>query len=238
MNEIYNIYCDESCHLENDRQKAMVLGAIWNPKSKSKNIAERIRELKIKHGLNKYQEIKWIKVSPNKQEFYLNLVKFFFECPDLHFRCVLIPDKDILRHEQFNQSHDLWYYKMYFVMLRQIFSPNDKYYIYLDIKDTKGNQKIHKLHEVLCNSMYDFSKNIIQDMRLVRSHEIEQVQLVDLLIGAISYLNRGYSGNAAKVAVIKQIKTLTGYSLEQTTLLKEDKFNILRWTPPEGISDV
>ena len=29
MDSIYNIYCDESCHLENDCEKAMVLGAIW-----------------------------------------------------------------------------------------------------------------------------------------------------------------------------------------------------------------
>lgn len=26
MNQTYNVYCDESCHLENDGQKAMVLG--------------------------------------------------------------------------------------------------------------------------------------------------------------------------------------------------------------------
>jgi len=28
MSLIYNIYCDESCHLEHDRQPVMVLGAI------------------------------------------------------------------------------------------------------------------------------------------------------------------------------------------------------------------
>ena len=28
MRTEYNIYCDESCHLENDSQKAMVLGYI------------------------------------------------------------------------------------------------------------------------------------------------------------------------------------------------------------------
>jgi len=26
MSEIFNIYCDESCHLENDGRNAMVLG--------------------------------------------------------------------------------------------------------------------------------------------------------------------------------------------------------------------
>ena len=28
MNKTYNIYCDESCHLENDGKRFMVLGAV------------------------------------------------------------------------------------------------------------------------------------------------------------------------------------------------------------------
>ncbi len=46
MSEICNVYCDESCHLEHDRQKAMVLGAIWCPLDKSREIAVRLREIK------------------------------------------------------------------------------------------------------------------------------------------------------------------------------------------------
>lgn len=29
MRETFNIYCDESCHLERDGQPNMVLGALW-----------------------------------------------------------------------------------------------------------------------------------------------------------------------------------------------------------------
>ena len=36
MSREFNIYCDESCHLENDQQKAMVLGLIWCDKTKRK----------------------------------------------------------------------------------------------------------------------------------------------------------------------------------------------------------
>ncbi len=31
MSQVFNIYCDESCHLEHDREKVMVLGAVWCP---------------------------------------------------------------------------------------------------------------------------------------------------------------------------------------------------------------
>ena len=46
MSEIFNIYCDESCHLEHDRQKVMVLGAVWCPLEKTREIAIRLEATK------------------------------------------------------------------------------------------------------------------------------------------------------------------------------------------------
>ncbi|WP_354625811.1 hypothetical protein [Psychromonas sp. MME2] len=43
MSKIYNVYCDESCHLENDGIKSMSLGAMWCPLDKRAEIAKRIR---------------------------------------------------------------------------------------------------------------------------------------------------------------------------------------------------
>ena len=68
--EMYNIYCDESCHLENDNKKFMVLGAVWCPLDKTQEIATRIREIKEKHFNTRYRETKWNKVSQAKLEFY------------------------------------------------------------------------------------------------------------------------------------------------------------------------
>lgn len=31
---LYNVYCDETCHLENDGINDMILGAIWCPQEK------------------------------------------------------------------------------------------------------------------------------------------------------------------------------------------------------------
>jgi len=234
MSEIFNIYCDESCHLENDHQKAMVLGAVWCPLDKTREIAVRLREIKKKHGLAPDFEVKWTKVSPAKTELYLDLIDYFFDDDDLHFRALIIPDKSLLHHDAFpGQDHDGWYYKMYFDMLKVIFRPDARYRIYLDIKDTRGAQKAAKLHEVLCNDRYDFSQEVIERLQLVHSHEIEQLQLADLLIGAVSYLNRGLTDNAGKMALIKRIRQRSGYDLSRTTLLREDKVNIFRWHAAE-----
>ena len=118
----YNIYCDESCHLQNDNNKAMVLGAVWCLRDKKQEIFKRLREIKVRHGLPANFEVKWHKVSPAKVDFYINLVDYFFDDDDLHFRALVVPDKTKLQHHKFNQTHDDFYYKMYFDLLKVIFS--------------------------------------------------------------------------------------------------------------------
>jgi len=234
MTQVFNVYCDESCHLEHDRQKAMVLGSIWCPLEKARETAQAIRAIKEKHGLGHDFEIKWTKVSPGKIDFYIDLIDYFFAEPDLHFRALIVADKDRLQHKAYGQSHDEWYFKMYFTMLKAILRPNASYRIYLDIKDTRSAPKVRKLQDVLCNNAYDFSREIIQKVQTVRSHEVEQVQLADLLIGAVAYANRNLSGSSAKQQLVKLIRECSGYSLTRSTLYREDKLNLFRWTAQEA----
>ena len=229
MSQIFNIYCDESCHLENDHQRAMVLGAVWCPLEKTREISVRIREIKMRYGLKPDFEIKWTKISPGKEDFYLDLIDYFFDDDDLHFRALIVPDKTRLQHEQFGHDHDTWYFKMYFDMLKVILSPDACYRIYLDIKDTRSSSKVANLHKVLCNNMYDFRHKIIERVQTVHSIEVSQLQLADLLIGAISYLNRGLTSSSAKLALIERMKQRSRYELNKTTLLLERKINIFRW---------
>lgn len=228
MSQAYNIYCDESCHLENDHQKVMVLGATWCPRDKVVEISSRLREIKSKHRLKPGFEIKWTKVSPQKLPFYLDLLDYFFDNSDLHFRG-LIAEKVSLQHEKFEQTHDDWYYKMYFNMLKIILSPNGRYRIFLDIKDTRSAGKVRKLHDVLCNSIYDFSREIIEYLQTVRSQEVQILQLTDLLVGAISSINRMASSSAAKLQLIQHISKRSGYSLTRNTLYREEKVNLFHW---------
>jgi len=229
MGTTYNIYCDESCHLRNDHQQAMVLGAVWCPLEKTREIAVRLREIKLRHKLPTDFEVKWTKVSQAKVLFYQDFIDYFFDDDDLHFRALIVPDKSKLRHQDFLQDHDTWYYKMYFDMLKALFNPLDQYRVYLDIKDTKSSDKVARLHDVLCDSMYDFKREVITRIQTIRSHEVEQLQLADLLIGAVSYVNRDLSESKAKISLIEKIQHRSHYSLTKTTLLREDKVNLFRW---------
>ena len=230
---IYNIYCDESCHLEHDGNNDMVLGAVWCPQDKVKEINRRIREIKAQHGVCSTLEVKWTKLSPSMEALYADLVNYFFDNQDLHFRCLVVPDKSLLDHGRFEQSHDDWYYKMYFDMLKIIFHPHEEYEVYIDVKDTHSHSRAQKLREVCSNTLYDFSMKVIRRIQPIRSHEVQIMQIVDILIGAVCYQNRVFPSDfpksQAKVDIVNLIKERSQYLLTKSTLYREEKFNILVW---------
>lgn len=229
MTELMHVYCDESCHLEKDAARSMVLGAVWCPASQRAMLARRIKALKAAHNIPVTLEIKWVKVSPARLQFYLELIDLFFNTPQLSFRAVVVPDKSSLDHGRFEQSHDDFYYKMWWQLLRRLISSERQYRIFLDIKDTQGQAKITKLHEVLCNSQYDFDRSIVQSIELVHSHDVLLLQLVDLLIGALGYVHRGLTSSPAKLALVQRIRERSGFNLQQSTLPGEPKFNVFVW---------
>ena len=231
MNELINIYCDESCHLPGDGQKAMVLGGLQCHSVDAADHNKAIADLKRKYGMPPFFEIKWNSASPYKHDLYAELVEYFFSMPSLGFRAWVVKDKTILDHEHFQQTHDDWYYKMYYYLIRDMIDTSQRYRVFLDLKDTRGRLKLRKLHEVLSTTNHDSSMNIIKDMQHIHSHDVGLMQLADLLIGAVSYQVRGLSGNKTKESILKLIKRKSGRSLRGNTPRLEKKFNICFWQP-------
>ena len=229
MSQTINIYCDESCHLENDGLAVMTLGALSCTMDQRREISVRLREIKSHHGIPANTEIKWGKVSPAKLDFYLAWIDYFFDDDDLAFRAVVVPDKQVLQHGSRGQTHDDWYYKMLFTLLKVLLKPENRHRIYIDHKDTLSGKKAAKLHDVLCCNSYDFDRRIIERVQPVVSHESELLQLCDLLIGAIGYANRALISSPAKLALVKRMKDRSGLTLERSTLLRAKKINLLRW---------
>ncbi|WEV18640.1 DUF3800 domain-containing protein [Clostridium perfringens] len=229
-----NIYCDESCHLENDLSDVMVLGGIACNKDEKVKIFNDIRSIKVKHNLSSWFEIKWTKVSKSKIDFYKELIDYFFN-NDLKFRGVVAKNKKGLDHDKYNNGdYNEWYYKMYYLLLDHMIIPMDRYRIFIDIKDTKGGPKVEKLHEVLCNNKYDFKREVIEDIKQINSKESEILQLTDLFIGALSYKNRGLDSSESKLEIINYIENIYNKKLNQSTHRCESKFNLFVWDPREG----
>lgn len=231
MSETYNVYCDESCHLENDKKKALVIGGVFCPKIHVTDVSQKIRSLKNEYDMPKMFEIKWTKVSDQKFNFYKSIVDLFFDLKYLSFRAV-IADKTDLNHKLFNQDHDTWYFKMYYLMLQKKIIIGNDYNIYIDIKDTRSADKVKKLHEVLCNTFCDFDCERIRRIQTVRSHEVELLQMSDLLIGILSSNINSDLTSPGKLRLIKYFKENANQNMHKNTPLWSDKINWVVW--PKG----
>lgn len=227
----FKIFCDESNHLSYKDNptlcsKVIVLGALKVPSSEIIKINKTIKYLKHKYKYNK--EIKWTKLNLSQKGFYDELLEFFFSSVYMWFKAVLIPNKTILQHDIYNQGdHDLFYYKMYYQALHNLIDIDTKIKIYLDYKDTKSGDKIKGLEKVLFNK---FKQSVNIKIFTIQSHESNIVQLVDLLIGAISYKARNDIEHVSEIKnyIINKIETLANIELDAGTPPWENKFNIFR----------
>ncbi len=217
MNKTFNIYCDESCHIENDGNPYMFLGSISCAYPQVKRHTLRIKELKDKHRFN--AEIKWSNVSKSKLGFYIELIDYFFDT-DLRFRVIGI-NKSQIDYNSFNCSYDDFYYKMYYLLLNYHIDTLNHYNVYLDIKDTLSARKVRKLREIL-----NVKFGVFRNVQNIVSKESLLMQLTDFIMGAISYnANVDEKCNEAKVAIIERIKRHENLSSLMCTNYSE-KFNL------------
>lgn len=220
-----NLYCDESCHLENDGFKVMLIGGVACPDYARKRIYLDIKQIKNDHNISPLREIKWSKVSNSEQDYYKSLIDYFFSNELLSFRCVLLPDKSVLRHHDFDQTHDDFYYKMYYYVIRKYLNETEPLKVFLDIKDTQSIQKVRKLGDILGRAAGSrFEK--IDRIQQIRSHENSILQLADLLLGAVGYVNRDLKSSTSKVFISQYIAEKAQQSLKNTSRYSENKFNI------------
>lgn len=213
----FNLYCDESCHLENDKMSYFLLGYVSVPYNQLERHKERIKDIKEKHHY--YGEVKWNKVSKSQLDFYIDLIDYFFDS-DLFFRAIVVK-KDQIRNKELAQDFDTFYYKMYYQLLYHRLDTLSHYNIYLDIKDTLSATKVAKLREILQTRF-----GVIRNLQNIRSHESVFTQLADLILGAISYHLRKEFRMDAKKAIINRIQKHSNHELDHSTALWEEKLNL------------
>ena len=222
----FNFYGDESCHILYDNSRYMVLGAIRCRKQLCKKVSKNIKEIKIKYGLSPGFEIKSTKVSNGRYDFYKELIEYFLSEKALKFRAVIV-DKSILDHKSHNQTHEDFYYKMYFYLFREFVIIGNNY-IYLDYKDSSSYERCKYLNKVL-NNNFIRNHNLKLFVQQIDSKESNLLQLSDLLIGLICYNAKGLDTNKAKLKLIDILKSRLGISLFYTN--SNIKLNIFKWSP-------
>ncbi|WP_223550535.1 DUF3800 domain-containing protein [Aestuariivivens sp. NBU2969] len=228
----YNIYIDESCHLENDNQPLMCIGYTKIASENYSQYKEAIKAIKLKH--KSPTEIKWNKLSYSRIGLYKELIDYFFES-EMQFRAILVKNKNQLDHSKYNKGdHNSFYYTLVFLLLRNpwVNYLETPHKVILDIKDTRGKERLNKLDTRLNleyrekynrNSPFNFFQHI-------RSDESEFLQLADFFIGAITYkarkLHKKIGSSQVKKEIITYLEQKSGYVIHDGTPPFEEKFNI------------
>ncbi|MBD5336561.1 MAG: DUF3800 domain-containing protein [Bacteroides sp.] len=227
----YSIFCDESCHLQFDDSDVMCVGAIIISDEYLETYKNEIKRIKSKYGI--LHELKWNTVSRTHLTMYDELLRLFFESP-IVFRCILIKNKsNIKAHSLERDEYNRFYYSVIERLIRFSIRHNsdieNSYRVYLDLKDSHGKIKLASIHEELTAMIG--TKDKIQSMQNIRSHESQFIQLADILIGAITYRARGLNGSQAKMHIVRLIEELSGYRLDEGTEPGDSKFAIYDFQP-------
>lgn len=224
--QIYKIYCDESCHMQHDGTDVMVLGALCCTTEKAESLTRHIKWLRHKH--NYKPEFKWSKLNKTQWSLYQDLIDLVMQHSDLQFKATIVKNKQFLDHATYNaNSHNTFYYKMLYYTVRDFLDPQHQYRIYLDYMDTLGAEKSKKLAEILQPKCASMSTTIIQ------SYESQLIQLCDLLIGAIAYKNRQDIAHQSEIKnqFVSYLEAKLGYTLSSNTAPWEKHFNLFQFTP-------
>lgn len=227
----YNLYIDESCHLQYDNSEVLCVGGIVVPNNKILEYKNYIKSLKRKYGI--LHELKWNTISATHIDLYKELISFFFSS-ELAFRCILIKNKSNISAQTLNRKE---YNDFYFSVVEKLIrfsvqhngGKDNDFKVYLDLKDSHGVRKMRAIENILHQRLNN--GNEVSHLQNIRSHESVFIQLADLFIGAVAYKSRKLKGSNAKLQIVRCIEILSGYEIDEGTEPGDIKFSIYDFQP-------
>lgn len=222
-----NVYCDETLPdlftTTKEIEKRLLIGSLWIEEELKENIKNAIKELRKEY--NCWGEIKWTKISPSQEKFYLELINLFFSYGEqVRFRCITIDPKQI-NWQLHNGDKELGFYKFYYFVLNKWISEFNSYNIYCDSKVNRDLKRLHTLKDILQTSNRVSNINNVQALP---SKEVVLIQLSDLFLGAVSSkINNVAHTSKSKINFISHLEKHLGKEIQPTSPY-ENKFNIFQ----------
>ncbi len=223
----FDVYCDES-HTDVlcsklSTAKYLIIGSLWLRTDNRSACKAGLHQLRKRHGI-KSAEFKWQKVSPNKLDFYIDLIDWFFaQDTAVRFRCIAVDRQHVDLVKFHDSDQELAFYKFYYQLLHHWILDFNSYRVFCDFKSNRQHDRLPVLRDCLESSNLS-SK--IQSVQSVRSSDSVLLQLADILTGAASAkLNERLRKDSAKETVVERIEQRLGGEITHTWM-NEPKFNV------------
>ena len=207
---IIETYCDEThpdlFTSKKPRARYLMFGSLWLPSDMRKEAKNRIGVLRRKHSV--WGEMKWTKVSPSKQAFYIELMELFATFgPDMCFRCIAVDRKGLGSNHEGDDS-SLGFNEFYFELLHRWIEEPNEYRVFCDLKT---NRKRKHMKELLHRLGGSHPTARIGQLQSLPSSKVVLLQLCDVLLGAASSrLNKQLGKGTAKEAVARSLEEQLG----------------------------
>ncbi|KAF0117520.1 MAG: hypothetical protein FD149_1095 [Rhodospirillaceae bacterium] len=175
-----------------------MIGSLWLPAEMRDQAKARIADLRQRHSV--HGEIKWRKISPAKQDFFIELIDLFMGFGlDMRFRCIAVDRADV-NMGLHNGDAELGFYKFYYQVLHHWILDNNEYSIFCDLKRNRDQTRLPTLHRVLGHANRTSEITSVQSLP---SPEVVLLQLCDVLLGAASSRMNERSGMGAAKKIAK-----------------------------------
>ena len=251
------VFVDES---RISKGRFQLFGSLWLPREVQQKFRQEFWTLWDAEFPSRRSELKWTKVSKGKLASYQKFIDFFAKSPRVDFRCVVLDTHTIDYKEYHEGNEELGFYKfLYFFLSRnmekdyQYRALRDHYQLFLDRRRKEDDIEVGRLRDlkaVLNNRLDDTCNEIIppcvRSVEATDSKESPEVQIIDVLTGAVGYAWEGFQTSPAKLQLILYIENLFGLKLNTLTPYLTEKINIWKFefrdrpksaphpTPPKG----
>lgn len=233
------IFIDES---RLSRSRFQLFGSLWLPRELQNNFQSKFWELWDLNFPSRKSELKWTKVSKNKLKAYKNFIDFFSYFSGVDFRCVIL-DTHAIDYKKYHQGDaELGFYKfLYFFLSRNIEKDyqyrNIKKYYQIFIDSRRRDDEVGKLSDlkiflnkrlnVVCSNT---EQPIIRNIEAVPDSKLSpEIQIIDVLLGAVGYRWEGFQTSPAKLELIQYIEKIFGWELSRPTPYLTEKINIWKF---------
>jgi len=143
----------------------------------------RIREIREKNRF--YDEIKWNTLSGAKLKVITDIIEAVFDTPGIRFSCIVINKDNINFEREFNNDPYKAYQAFTEILLKQSIGQNEMLTVLADFVTTPKEIKFEV--DVKHNINKALDRLAIGGIHRVDSKGVNIIQIVDLLIGAVSY---------------------------------------------------
>lgn len=231
--ETYNIYLDESS-IDNPKNKFMIIWWLFMKRNLRNKIREKIKSIQKEY--NMYSEIKRTSINKKNLDLTKKVIDIFFDFTweDFWFHCIVVDKTKVDYAKYHNDDEELAFYKFIYHLLKHKFSYYTQYYLFLDFKQTRVNERVHYLQKYLEWHIYmNYKETKLKHVQAYDSKENIFLQVADLFIGAVGYCYNWYyekdNHSESKKEIIDYIlKKLDKINLCFQSLPSEKKFNIYK----------